>query len=155
MKTQILTIAIFLFCFSALMAQGEENISAKSQKVAASQVQQSADNSVAAKAPSSTGGINSVAAVTSYDFTVAGAAYVDGGIATPPMKEVEPNVFAMWNGDTNDDGSITNADKALVNSTKVFAGYHKSDLNFDASVTNADKANVNLNKPTTPVTHVP
>lgn len=103
--------------------------------------------------------VNSTAAVVTYDFTVAGAAYVNPSIPTPPMKVVDniggQDVYAMWNGDANNDGSVTNADKSPINTTKVFEGYNVSDLNFDGSVTNADRAVVNTNKPTTPQTHVP
>ncbi|MBK8944917.1 MAG: hypothetical protein IPM32_06530 [Ignavibacteriae bacterium] len=152
MKNQIILVVFFLVSVCVLNAQTSKKITESSPAEKTEIV-----NKQNAEISSKVGGINSPQAtnVATYDFTVSGAAYVNPNITTPPMKEVAPNVFAMWNGDANNDGSITNADKAPINSAKVFEGYHVGDLNWDGSVTNADKAVVNNNKPTTPQTHVP
>ena len=95
--------------------------------------------------------------INPLDYTSAAPFTFDNSdtYGTNAMVDLGDGNYGMWDGDANNDGSITNADKSPINSTKVFVGYDVSDLNFDGSVTNADKSVVNTNKVTTPQTYVP
>ncbi|NOX19449.1 MAG: right-handed parallel beta-helix repeat-containing protein [Chlorobi bacterium] len=103
-------------------------------------------------------GVMSAAAIrlsgaqTNYDFTTGSAQFFGGSAGA---LEIESGVWGMWNGDSNNDNSVTNADKSIINSTGIYEGYHTADLNFDGSVTNADKSVVNINKANTPASQIP
>jgi hypothetical protein len=78
-----------------------------------------------------------------YDFTTSQSqAYTT---STDPMIDLGGGVFGMFSGDTNGSGIITAADKSIVNSFNLDAGYYASDTNFSGIVTAADKTNINSN----------
>ena len=85
----------------------------------------------------------------SLSFKAAQAtAWQDGTISTnAAMKEVETGVFALWDGDANDDGSLVynggSSDRVLIldqvggvgqMSTVITAVYHANDVNMDGNV---------------------
>jgi hypothetical protein len=76
--------------------------------------------------------------VTSYDFTVASTqAYDEGQL---PMNEVEPGVWACFNGDIDHDGAVTSLDMTLEeNDTNLgLYGYRLTDLDGDGASTSLD-----------------
>lgn len=78
---------------------------------------------------------------TTYDFTSSKNKFY----GTDGAKELEDGIWGMWCGDTNGDKQINDSDKQLVNNTAVYMGYHELDINFDGTVTNADKYLINEN----------
>ncbi|HRQ53432.1 MAG TPA: integrin alpha [Ignavibacteriaceae bacterium] len=78
---------------------------------------------------------------TLYDLTTASTqAY-----GTDPMKDLGGGIYGLYSGDTNISGIVTAADKSLVNSFNLSAGYYNADTNFSGIVTAADKTNINSN----------
>jgi hypothetical protein len=79
-----------------------------------------------------------------YDFTFSqSSAY-----GTEPMKQVAPNVFAMYAGDANASGVVSASDANAVFGVLNFAGYSLMDVNLSGIVSAAD-ANIvfgNLNR---------
>jgi uncharacterized protein (DUF2141 family) len=78
-------------------------------------------------------------ALTSYDFTTgSGQAYDDG--FNLPMKEMEPGVWAFYNGDISDDfgfqdGTIDALDMSVeeIDANNFEFGYNPTDLNGDGA----------------------
>lgn len=72
-------------------------------------------------------------------------AYWDG--VNVPMAEVEPGVFAIYSGDTNQDGGIDALDMNIVESDAgIFAfGYNSSDINGDGATDALDMNIVEIN----------
>jgi hypothetical protein len=76
-----------------------------------------------------------------YDFSIdATQAYGSN------MREMEPGVFAMYNGDVNQDESIDNTDldDVFVDIESFGSGVLATDFNGDGAVDNADLDNVFL-----------
>jgi len=72
-------------------------------------------------------------------------AYWDG--VNVPMAEVEPGVFAIYSGDTNQDGGIDALDMNIVESdASIFAfGYNSSDVNGDGATDALDMNIIEIN----------
>ncbi|MCD4650422.1 MAG: hypothetical protein K8S56_01345, partial [Candidatus Cloacimonetes bacterium] len=82
------------------------------------------------------------------DLTLSNACYNDGAPNTGVI-EVDTGVFAMIAGETTDsgtaNGTITDPDKAVINTTNGSTGYQLGDTNFSGTVTDSDKAFINVN----------
>jgi hypothetical protein len=77
-------------------------------------------------------------AYSNYDFTIASTQAFDEGAL--PMFEVEPGIWACYNGDIDHDGAITSLDMTIEeNDTNIGAfGYVTSDLDGDGGSTSLD-----------------
>ena len=80
-----------------------------------------------------------LSAITSYDFTTASTQAWDDGSGFP-MKEVEPGVWACYNGDIDQDEAVTSLDMTEEeNATNVGGfGYFLTDLDGDGGNTSLD-----------------
>jgi len=79
---------------------------------------------------------------TLYDFTTGSEKFygTDGGV------EIEPGIWAMYGGDSNQDGNITVSDNNIVMNNRNQEGYEDGDTNLDANVTVADNNLVMSNR---------
>ena len=85
-------------------------------------------------------------AVTAYDFSTGLTKAYDDGI-NPPMKNMGAGVFAIYSGDTNQDGSIDAIDIVDIdNANSVFAfGYDATDITGDGATDSGDLVTVDNN----------
>jgi hypothetical protein len=148
-----------LISFSVLFAQGNrETISEQTTKA---NIEKVSPNTI--DAATSNSSINSTAAVNvaTYDFTVAGAAYVDVSKGNPPMIVVDNvggiDVYAMAAGDANSDGNVTTLDLTvwLPDNNTAASGYLNSDMNMDGNTTTLDLTKWLPNNNIAMSTHVP
>lgn len=111
-----------------------------------------------AVSPETTNSVNTAATIATYDFTVAGAAYVDATKSNPPMKDLGGGVYGMIAGDVNGDGKVkyngSSADRVAIlvevgftTPNNVISGvYSASDVNMDGDVkyngSSADRVDV-------------
>ena len=126
-------LVIFLLSCSLLSADvKQDKVNREVTKpTAASEVKKSADLHLPSK------NINSVTAVTSFDFTASSSRYYGG---TAAAVEVETGVWAMIAGDANADGYITTSDYNLwlPENNSAASGYLATDMNLDGNVTTSD-----------------
>lgn len=77
--------------------------------------------------------------VTSYDFSTGNnKAYHDG--VNRPMKRMEDNVYALYAGDINNDGSVDAIDISMAENgaSQYEYGYFKNDVNGDSATDGTD-----------------
>jgi len=77
--------------------------------------------------------------ITNYDFSIAlTKAYGDG--LNPPMKSLDANIFGLYSGDTNQDGTVDGSDmNDIDNGTGAGDfGYNNSDVNGDGATDGLD-----------------
>ena len=88
----------------------------------------------------------SFGSVVSYDFSTSQAQAYDDGI-NPPMKNMTGGVFAMYSGDTNQDGTIDATDIVEIdNNNSIFAfGYDATDITGDGATDSGDLVTVDNN----------
>jgi hypothetical protein len=147
MKKIYLTILTVLISFSVLFAQEKrESISKQPVKTNVEKVSKTTKDAV-----TSNSSINTTTAVNvaTYDFTVAGAAYVDVSKENPPMIVVNniagQDVYAMIAGDANSDGRIkyngSASDRVDIllevgfsNPNNIVTAYSANDVNMDGKV---------------------
>ena len=71
---------------------------------------------------------------TSYDFTTSSSKAYDDGFSLPmKLVDTNPNRWACYNGDIDQDGGVTSLDMTLEesNSNAGLYGYYPTDLNGD------------------------
>jgi len=79
--------------------------------------------------------VNMSGVVVDYDFSSsANKAYGDNQV------DVGGGVYALWNGDVNQDGMIENTDYTLMENDvlSILFGYYSTDLTGDGVVENSD-----------------
>ena len=86
----------------------------------------------------------------SYDFSTALAQAYQIVSGTPPMTFLNNEVYGLWAGDLNTDGSIDGMDKTSFNIDFINSGilqgtYCPSDVNMDGDINSADAGIVNFN----------
>lgn len=81
-------------------------------------------------------GLTETAGVYDYNFSTAITQVYNGGLG---YKEIATNVYGMAGGDTDANGDINAADKALWTNNAGTKGYKATDHNMDVQVNNQDK----------------
>lgn len=78
-----------------------------------------------------------------YDFKSSMAS----AYGTNPMVQVDasPVTFAMYAGETNNSGTVTNADKTAIDANMNVSAYLIGDINFTGTVSNGDKQDIDNN----------
>jgi hypothetical protein len=80
-----------------------------------------------------------IAASSSYNFTTAANKAFGNN-----MREIEPGIFAFYNGDINQDGAMDNSDfeQLFPDIDNSNYGVQATDLNGDGAVDNSDLENI-------------
>jgi hypothetical protein len=88
----------------------------------------------------------SFSGTTTYDFTTASTQAYDDGVNSP-MVEVEPGVWAIYQGDVNHDGTVDALDMNDVefDANQFAFGYNVTDVNGDGGTDALDMNIVEIN----------